>query len=772
MGLGKQEPLTSLIPTPNGFVPMGQLEVGDSIFSDDGTPTLITGVFPQQSQRVYRVHFSDGSYTDAGPDHLWLVNDQNGNKRQAKYGTPWRTLTTKEIKNRGLLNQGKSHSGSQPKFWIPRQGPVQYPHAVLPMDPYFLGFLIANGCYTKKSGCGSVVINNNDIEEVARRIPTPTRVDSPSTGCVRFSYPKGHLKHWWECGLKATTSRFKTIPASYMTASIDQRLELLRGLMDADGSCSRQNQSNYHTRSKKLAKQVKQLVDSLGGYASIHSYPRDTGVDIAVFIQMDVSPFHVSRKATNWKPVEAKRVKKRCIVRINRRPNQPTQCISVNNPRHLYLTGKNYVVTHNTLQSLTWFDWNFGDDALCIVICPASLKYNWEREALTHIGVRAAVCSGRKPPKRRSIFVKHRIIIINYDILADWREYLSSLKPDLIIIDEAHFCKNPESQRSRNVTALCKEVPHIIALTGTPLTNRPAELFPILHILWPKHYSKFQRFAWKYCDPQRNFRGYWEYKGAKNLDLLHARLKKRGMIRRLKRDVLKDLPPITHNVVLLDIKNRKEYDDAEKDFIQWLQKKSPAKANKAMRAERMVKRGYLRRLIGELKLQAVKEWIDTFFEETDDKLIIFGIHKKVLKPLQEHYHSRSVLLDGSVTGRKRQLAVDKFQKAPKTKLILANVQAGGTGYTLTASRTVGMIEIPWTPGEVNQAVARAHRISQTRGVMCYYLVVRDTIEYDLIRLIQHKQGILDNVLDGGVPANSGDLMDLLDLEIEKRSRKT
>jgi len=424
-----------------------------------------------------------------------------------------------------------------------------------------------------------------------------------------------------------------------------------------------------------------------------------------------------------------------------------------------------------TLQSITWYDWNFDEEALCIVVCPASLKYNWEREVLHHTGIRSAICSGRKPPKRRSHFLRHRVIIINYDVLGEWVEYLSSLKPDLIIIDEAHYCKNTESQRSKNVTALCQGVPHVIALSGTPLTNRPAELFPILHILFPKKYRKFPRFAWKYCDPQRNFRGQWEYKGAKNLDVLHRRLKKHGMIRRLKRDVLKDLPPITHNIVLLDIKNRKEYEEAEQDFVNWLYKKSPAKANRAVRAERMVKRGYLRRLIGELKLQAVKEWVDTFFEETDDKLILFGIHKKVLKPLQEHYRSRSVLVDGSVTGHKRQLAVDKFQTSPKTKLLLANVQAGGTGYTLTASRSVGLIEIPWTPGEVSQAIARAHRISQTRGVSCYYLVVYDTIEHDLIRLIQHKQGILDQTLDGGVPTNEEDLMDLLDQEIAKRQRK-
>lgn len=423
-----------------------------------------------------------------------------------------------------------------------------------------------------------------------------------------------------------------------------------------------------------------------------------------------------------------------------------------------------------TLQSLTWYDWNFDDTALCIVVCPASLKYNWEREVLRHIGIRAAVCNGRKPPKKRRLFVKYRVIIINYDILGYWLEYLKSLKPDLIIIDEAQYAKSLAAQRTKYVTELCLDVPYVIALSGTPLTNRPAELFPVLHILWPRKYRRFHRFAWKFCDPRRNFRGRWEYKGAKNLPLLHEQLKRNGMIRRLKRDVLQDLPPISHNIVLLDIKNRKEYDDAERDFLKWLHTKSPAKANRAARAQRMVKRGYLRRLIGELKLQAVKEWIDSFFSESDDKLIIFGIHKNVLKPLYEHYHSRAVLVDGSIVGRKRQLAVDKFQTSHKTKLFLGNVQAAGTGHTLTASRTVGLIEIPWTPGEVTQAVARAHRISQTRGVSCYYLVVYNTIEHDLIKLIQHKQGILDSTLDGGIPNSEDDLLDLLDKAIADRHK--
>lgn len=781
MGLGKAQPLHAKILTPHGWVEMRDVTVGTPVIGKDGRPYQITGVYPRGIRQVFRVTFSDGSSAECCDEHLWAVRCPN----RRFNNRPARVRPLKEIRKDLRGTNGNL------KHFIDLVQPTKHPTTPTEeIHPYLLGYLLANGCMSNEEG-GTPSVTCPDPETASRLAKIlPPNITIKQTGDIYYRLPKTGKRSSKENPLTAILRRMglwgcksseKFIPQWCLLSSVKFRKQLLMGLMDGDGWVGKDNHVEYNSSSEQLAQDVQQLIWSLGGTGKlrVQMEPKFTykgeqkiglpGWTVTVALPEGITPFKLSRKRNAYHP-RRKYPPSRAITKVEKVGEFECRCIRVDAPDNLYITD-NYILTHNTIQALTWFDWNFGEDALCIVICPASLKYNWEREASIHINVRAEICNGQKCPKKRNRFLKHRLIIINYDILPYWFDYLIKLKPDLVIIDEGQNIKNPEAQRSIYTTALCEDVPHIIVLSGTPLTNRPAELFPILHILLPKRYKRFQRFAWKFCDPRRDFRGKWEYKGAKNLPLLHKRLKKQCMIRRLKRDVLKELPPISHNIVLLDIKNRKEYDDAEKDFIAWLRTKSAAKANRAAKAQRMLKRQYLRRLIGELKLKAVKEWIDNFFEETDDKLILFGLHKKVLKPLYRHYQTRAVLVDGSVTGRKRQLAVDKFQTSKRTDLFLGNYQAAGTGHTLTAARTVGLIEIPWTPGEVSQAIARAHRMTQTRGVQCFFLVVYNTIEHDLIKLIQHKQGILDSVLDGGVPTSEDDLLDMLDDAIAKRQKK-
>lgn len=407
-----------------------------------------------------------------------------------------------------------------------------------------------------------------------------------------------------------------------------------------------------------------------------------------------------------------------------------------------------------TIQALTWTVNFLSPKATVLIICPASLKLNWQREAMHHYNLRCEVLSQLTPPSTK--LPRGRKYIINYDVLfgrkgqeLTWMKVLTDLKPDLIICDECHYIKGMDAQRTKAVRIICKDVPHIIMISGTPMTNRPAELFPALNILCPEEFPSFSQYGWRYCSPKMTPWGI-NWSGAANLEELHERLSEICMVRRRKKDVLKQLPDKIRTVVPIELKekDRKEYLKAEREFITWLRKLSPAKARSAEKAEYLVKRGYLKRLAGSLKLEATMEWIENFLTESDEKLIFFGIHKAFLQPIYDKFKDRAVLVNGSVNSSDRQKAFDAFTTKKEKRLFIGNIQAAGVGWNGQIATNVAFGEMAWTPGEHTQAEDRAHRIGQTRGVMCHYLVSAGTIEESLCKLIQEKQQTLTSVLDG------------------------
>ena len=417
-----------------------------------------------------------------------------------------------------------------------------------------------------------------------------------------------------------------------------------------------------------------------------------------------------------------------------------------------------------TIQTLKYLKKN--PSALpAVVVCPASLKWVWEYEARRHCGFICAILEGTKPPKK-NLVDSHSITIINYEILTHWLPHLEQLNFQTVIIDECHYQKSRTAKRTKAVHKLSKGKPHVIALSGTPLTNRPAELYTTLHLLWPKEYPSFWAFAFRYCKPSRRSWG-WEFNGACNLDELHTNLKKLGMVRRLKKDVLNDLPNKTRDVVPLDIEKPAEYRKANKDFINWLKEKSVSKALKAAKAEKMVQMGYLKRLAAQLKMKQAIAWVDNFLESSDNKLVIFATHKSVIKKIHERYKDISVVVDGSVSGKKRKWAVNLFQENKKIRLFIGNLKAAGTGLTLTAASDLAFLELDWVPGNHTQAEDRIHRIGQTEHSNIYYLIAKGTIEEKLCGVIQEKQKVISNVLDEKAKFNQLDVFDLLSKELLK-----
>ncbi len=389
-----------------------------------------------------------------------------------------------------------------------------------------------------------------------------------------------------------------------------------------------------------------------------------------------------------------------------------------------------------------------------IVICPALHKWNWEKMAREHVGFRAQVLESKKPLRRIPLNLAP-LLIINYDILQYWLPWLKSLHPKLVVVDEGRNIKNRSAKRTKATKSLCRKAKRVIILDGSgSMDNRPEEIFTSLNIVRPDLFPSFWQFATRYCGPKRRPWG-WEFKGATNIPELHELLNKTCMIRRLKEEVVKDLPPKVRQVIPVDIVRRGEYKELEDDFRSWARRKlkSSRKIKKIMRAEALTKIGYLKRTASTLKFKSVCDWIDSFLEENPNrKLIVFGIHKKLmLHPLREKYKKICVEIDGETSRERRKEYFHRFATSKKCRLLFGQLNATGVAWSAKKCNNVLFAELGWTPAEHEQAEDRIHGLY--RGIegersFIYYLVAKGTIEERICELIQEKKRVLSAILDG------------------------
>lgn len=379
-----------------------------------------------------------------------------------------------------------------------------------------------------------------------------------------------------------------------------------------------------------------------------------------------------------------------------------------------------------------------------VVVCPASVKYGWQREAAMHLGLRAEVLESTRPPRSWGVGGQPPLAILNYEILGAWLPLLkqgSTLAT--VVLDESHYIGALEARRTGWCRTLCDGVKRVVALSGTPLTNRPAELWPTLNILRPDLFPAFQPFGMAYCGPKKEY-GKWVFKGAENLKALHRLLQRHVMIRRRKEDVLPFLPPKTRIPLAVTVETgMDEYAAARDATARWLLSTNYG------RADALVRLGEMKRILGEVKLPEIIRWIKGHFKESTGKLVVFAIHRKVVRTIYEAFKKRALYIDGSVTGRRRQEAVDLFRSKKNIDLCVANMKAAGVGLNgLQVAGTSLFAELAWNPGTHTQAEDRLHRIGSQSAVRAYYMVVRGTFEERLLELIERKQRHISDILDG------------------------
>lgn len=417
-----------------------------------------------------------------------------------------------------------------------------------------------------------------------------------------------------------------------------------------------------------------------------------------------------------------------------------------------------------TAQSLAWLAYH-KEKRPVIVICPASVKVNWGREIDKWIpdSTFQSIDSGKDEIEKGKDFY-----IINYDLLRKHEEGLLGIGASTVILDESTYIKERKSQRTKATLKIAKNSPHVLALSGTPILNKPMEFFNILNLLAPTVFKSQYKFGEQFCGMEHNGYGF-SFSGATNVGLLNFLLKS-IMIRREKKEVLKDLPPKRREFKFIGIPNKiiRMHEVAETELSKAVKDYSVRGLSTEERSERrmlaITALNYLRQVVGMVKAEQTLEIVRPTLE-TGNKVVIFGHHKAVLDKLEEDITEAgytNVRIDGQVTGNKRQNLIDEFQNNPDCKVMIASILAVGMGVDFTSASNVFIVERQWTPAYEEQGEDRLWRLGQEKEVTVWYLVTADTIDDKMNSLIERKRDMLSRIVDGKTPNEESLVAELLE----------
>lgn len=399
-----------------------------------------------------------------------------------------------------------------------------------------------------------------------------------------------------------------------------------------------------------------------------------------------------------------------------------------------------------------------------VVVCPPTLVLNWAKEYEKWL------------PGRKVVMIRNRkdfptepydVLIVGYSNIKAWENQLKNHKS--YVLDESHYCKSPDAQRTKaaiKIVGTASPDSLVLCLTGTPVTNRPAEYAPQLQILGKiGDFGGRWGFYRRYCAAFRDKFGQWNIDGNSNLDELNERLRGSCYIRRTKSQVLSELPEVRHNKIVVDgsVAGMREYRKAEQDIVKYLMERarqiaveigeSPGSAavKARMRAEsneHLVKISVLRKLAARAKIDAVNELVEALIG-AGNKVVIAAHHRDIVDDLASRYGNLKI--QGGMNLEDVEAHKAKFQDLPveDAPTIVLSIQAAKTGHTLTASQDVVFVELPWSPADVDQTYSRCHRLGQKGSVTSTYVLCADTIDEKIYGLIERKRGVVDAAVDGG-----------------------
>ncbi len=430
-----------------------------------------------------------------------------------------------------------------------------------------------------------------------------------------------------------------------------------------------------------------------------------------------------------------------------------------------------------------------------LVVCPASVKRNWAREietaapgASTHIiekgaGIPAEKGAGVPGERVAGLPLQPEWVIVNYDLLAKHMDTLTGVAWAGLVFDEAHYLKNHTSARSKLARQLVAQVrpkadssagtirptpaattdPAVYLLTGTPLTNRPRDLFVLLQLVGHSLGRSFLSFAKRYCAAERNDFG-WQTRGASNLEELTVQL--HGVMLRRSKDQVLSLPPKLRTWLPVEVPKGTGVRDMRKVVELLIGERDLAPGStidqRRLRGRLLQAVTKARQKVASVKVDATIDFV-TGAVEQGEKVIVFTCFEEPMDKLVAAFGEQAVVLTGKTPADKRQALVDRFQNDDRTRIFLANIIAGGIGTNLTAATQVVFNDLDWVPANHWQAEDRAYRIGQTRTVNVTYMVAADTMDDFVQSVLEKKGALVKAVVDGKAlaPELSGDVLDEL-----------
>jgi SWI/SNF-related matrix-associated actin-dependent regulator 1 of chromatin subfamily A len=378
-----------------------------------------------------------------------------------------------------------------------------------------------------------------------------------------------------------------------------------------------------------------------------------------------------------------------------------------------------------------------------LIICPATLKINWKREIENYSDRTIYIAEGK------NFSTKHDFVIINYDILKNFHDskkkddsQILSANFDLVVVDEAHYIKNAQAQRTKVINDIVKRVDRLWLLTGTPMTSRPIDYYNLLSLVDSPVAKNWMAYVIRYCSGYQfkvGARKVWNVMGSSNLEELRERTSN-TITRRLKEDVL-DLPDKIITPVYLRLKS-KDYEELMGEYFNWYEKNPDESKSLTVQFTKLTK---VRQVIANEKISQTIELAENILEQ-GKKVIIFCNFTDSLNQIVEHFGKSAVKVDGSMAKHDRQYSVDQFQENEKIKVFVGNIKAAGVGLTLTAAEAVIMNDLSFLPSDHSQAEDRAYRFGQKNNVLVYYPIFENTIEGVIYDILNNKKQVIATVM--------------------------
>jgi hypothetical protein len=726
-GEGKAQPLDTPILTPTGFTEMRRIKVGDAVIGSNGRATTVIGVYPQGVKPVYRVTFQDGTSTECCDEHLWAVQDTN--HRTRKTGYTIRPL--REIRQK-LETKGRRH------HFIPMVAPIEFEEQnFLPIDPYFLGVLLGDGCLT--GGTVSVSSADEEILDTIRSLLPDSlslkhkgKYDYGITKVIRSAADNPILTALRKLGLMKQDSHTKFIPKEYLFASLEHRIALLQGLLDTDGWTNpKRSMVGFATVSGRLATDFQFLVESLGGLAPWTTKHNRFGEVYCFTIALppEIAPFKLNRKTNNY-IARTKYPPARAIVSVDYVEDKETRCIKVEAADGLYVTD-HCIVTHNTAIAIAQ---GLYRGAKTLVACEKNVLTQWAIEIKRFTGKSACVWSTDGIDGKNSA----QFHVANYDVIPKYREKLYKLGFQFLVCDEATQLKNYKTIRSMTLLGSNwkkrKEYPgfncpELLFLSATPMPNRPIELFSILHKIDSKRFVNPAAYVQRYGGGRKHE----EYQ---NIDELHERTK--DIIIRSKADLETGF---SRHDLYVDLTNaeKTELERETLDLIRELRLTGNPSASQ-MPA--------FRKLLFKYKYPRLIAFIDEM-QLSNKPVLAYFLHQAEAEQVANHYGKKAVVIHGGHSTAERDIAKAKLKSGEATigclTLIAGAKGMDGLQEVISDTITTAVWFVPYLH---EQAEKRVFRIGQTRHVHSWWLKVPNSIDETMTDVLKDKLEVIGQTLDG------------------------